>query len=209
MKRKYPEDTRDYKVINFCGKSIYHAYNILSEEDRVNILHEIEDELKCDDENDLKSTKAFVDATNNLSNRIIKNERCWYNMFNQIKKHLEEYAKITNDPKIKNIKIVQCWAKILRDNISEDDYHNELYIYYGNTHEHEHIDLGILYYIKNSSRIYGTLIEDDGHEIIIPGDQNSMIIHDPSVRHEAVLPHPGFLKDDIRAVLIVDLKYIY
>lgn len=208
MKRKYPEDTRDYKSINFCGKSIYHAYNVLSEVDRIDILREIEDELNLIND-DLSTTKAFVDATNNLSNRIVKTDKCWYNFFKQIKKHLKEYARITNDPRINNIKVVQYWAKILRDNISEEDYHNELYIYYGNTHEHEHTDLGILYYIKNSSRIFGTLVEDDGHEIIIPGDENSMIIHDPSVRHEAVLPPPGVLKDDVRAVLIVDLKYIY
>jgi len=40
---------------------------------------------------------------------------------------------------------------------TDENYGNELYINYGNSHSHDNFDLGMIYYLKNPSRIYGTL----------------------------------------------------
>lgn len=203
MKRKYPLDNRRYTTMSYFGKTLYHAYNVLSEEDRIGLLEEINDEI------DKNSSGEYniVEATSTLSTRKLKNQKCWFNFFRMVKEHLDQYSKITNNPNIQTLKVAEYWAKRMKDNISDEDYHNEMYIYYGNLHSHNNLDLGLIYYLQNPSRIYGTIIEEDGVEFIVPGDQNSMIIHHPYINHEAVLPHPSFLKDTCRCVLIVDFKY--
>jgi len=203
MKRKYPPDTREFTTMNYFGNTLYHAYNSLSEEDRLGLLEEIEDEIKTNSSGGYN----IVEATSTLPTRKIKNKKCWYNFFKVVKKHLYEYAKITNNPKIKTLKVAEYWAKRMGPDISDEDYHNEMYIYYGNSHSHNNLDLGIIYYLQNPSRIYGTIMEQDGVEFIVPGDQNSLIIHHPDINHEAVLPHPSFLDGTCRCVLIVDFKY--
>ena len=73
----------------------------------------------------------------------------------------------------------------------------------------EHFDLGMIYYLKNPSRIYGTLIENDDREIIIPGDENSLLIHQSNVNHQPVNPEPVVAKDYYRCVLVVDFVAPY
>ena len=62
----------------------------------------------------------------------------------------------------------------------------------------------MIYYLKNPSRIYGTLIENDDREIIIPGDENSLLIHQSNINHQPVNPEPLVAKDYYRCVLVVD-----
>jgi hypothetical protein len=39
MKRKYPLDNRRYTTMSYFGKTLYHAYNVLSEEDRIGMFY--------------------------------------------------------------------------------------------------------------------------------------------------------------------------
>jgi hypothetical protein len=199
---EYPEDTRTYVTMDFFGKTLYHAYNVLTEDDRKGLLEEIDDEL----ESNIDNKDGSIDSTNGLSTRKIKNRECWLNFFKKVKMHMYNYAEITNDPQIKNLKISSYWCKRMKD-VSDEDYAEGMYINYGNLHSHINHDLGIIYYLQNSSRIYGTLIESAGREIIVPGDENSMVIHHSSMNHAAVLPPPAISKDYPRYVLVVDFKY--
>jgi hypothetical protein len=202
-KRIYPPDTRTFTTMNYFGKTLYHAYNVLSEEDIVGLIAEIDDELKNTSDN----RDGYVEATNCLSARKIKNKKCWYNFFKMVKTHLYNYSEIVNQPSIKSLKVASYWAKRMYKGITDEQYEEQMYINYGNVHSHNDLDLGIIYYLQNPSRIYGTLIEHQGREFIVPGDENSMIIHHSDMNHAAVLPPPILTKDDPRCTIVVDFKY--
>lgn len=201
--RQYPPDPRTFTTMNYFGKTLYHAYNVLSEETVNELIDEINDEL----ENTLDNKDGYIEATNCLSRRKLKNKQCWYAFFNMVKVHLNNYAELVNDPSIKTLKVASYWAKRMYKGVTEDQYYEQMYINYGNLHSHVDLDLGIIYYLQNPSRIYGTLIEDKGREFIVPGDENSMIIHHSDMNHAAVLPPPIITEDSPRVTLIVDFKY--
>lgn len=197
--RIYPDDPRTFTTMDVFGRTIYHAYNVLTEEDIIGLREEIDDELKNNPDN----RDGIIEATNGLSRRILKNRTCWVNFFSMVKVHMMNYANLTNDPSIKELKVASYWAKRLVD-VTDEEYESEMYINYGNLHAHKKLDLGIIYYLENPSRIYGTLIEDAGREFIIPGDENSMIIHHSNVNHAAVLPPPLLTRNYPRTVIVVD-----
>lgn len=200
---KYPDDPRTNLNFDFCGNRIYRAYNVISEEDRQGLIEEIEDELSTNDPN---NWDLSVEATNNLCNRKLKNKECWINFFKMVKTHFYNYAKVTNNPKILELKIQSYWAKRMKGT-TEQNYAEELYINYGNSHSHDNFDLGLIYYLKNPSRIYGTLIENNGREIILPGDENSLLFHHSNINHQPVMPPPVVAKDYYRCVIVVDFMH--
>lgn len=199
---EYPRDPRTVEYFDFCGNTIYRAYNLLSEYDMSNLLDEIDNELEVsDDKWDLS-----VEATNQLPQRKIWYKTSWTNFFKMVKKHLYNYSEITNNPKVKEYKVQSYWAKRMRGT-SEFNYNNELYINYGNSHNHENFDLGMIYYLKNPSRIYGTLIENNDREIIIPGDENSLLVHHSHINHQPVMPPPLVASQYYRCVIVVDFMH--
>jgi hypothetical protein len=202
-KRGYPPDKRTFTTMDYFGKTLYRAYNVLTEEDIVGLIEEINDELTNTSDN----KDGYLEATNCLSTRKIKNKKCWYNFFNMVKVHLHNYAELTNNPSLKSLKVASYWAKRMYKDVTEEQYYEQMYINYGNLHAHSNLDLGLIYYLQNPSRIYGTLIENNGREFIVPGDENSLVIHHSDMNHAAVLPPPLLTKDSPRCTIIVDFKY--
>jgi len=202
MTRLYDKDARTFTTMNVFGRTLYHAYNCLSPEDIEGLKEEIDDELKSNPDN----RDGLLETTNGLYYRKLKNKKCWVNFFSMVKSHMRKYAKLTNDPSVLQLKVASYWAKRLVD-CTQEEYESEMYINYGNLHSHQNLNLGIIYYLENPSRIYGTLIEDSGREYIVPGDENSMIIHHPNVNHAAVLPPPSLTRDYPRTVIVVDFKH--
>jgi hypothetical protein len=119
---------------------------------------------------------------------------------------LYNYAEITNNPRVKEYQVLSYWSKRMKEN-TEENYASESYINYGNSHSHEGFDLGMIYYLKNPSRIYGTLIENNNREIIVPGDENSLLIHHSQVNHQPAMPPPLVAKDDYRCVIVIDFMH--
>lgn len=199
---EYPSDPRRVEHFDFCGNKIYRAYNLLSNYDRINLLKEIDNELEvCDDKWD-----SSVEATNKLQDRKLWYKTSWTNFFKLVKTHLHNYAEVTNNPRVKEYHVQSYWAKRMKG-VSEENYAHELYINYGNSHSHENFDLGMIYYLKNPSRIYGTLIENNNREIIIPGDENSLLIHHSHINHQPVMPPPIVAQKYYRCVIVVDFMH--
>lgn len=199
---EYPPDPRNVEHFDFCGNKIYRAYNLLSKYDRANLLKEIDNELEvCDDKWD-----SSVEATNRLQDRKLWYPTSWTNFFKLVKTHLYNYAEVTNNPRVKEYHVQSYWAKRMKG-VSEENYAHELYINYGNSHSHKHFDLGMIYYLKNPSRIYGTLIENNDREIIIPGDENSLLIHHSHINHQPVMPPPVVAQQYYRCVIVVDFMH--
>lgn len=194
-------DTRKVKHFDFCGNTIYRAYNLLTPHVQNEIEEDIDDELRSGDKWD-----RSVEATNNLSNRKLWYKTSWYIFFAKIKQHLYNYSEVVGDPRIKDYKVASYWSKRMKGN-NDLDYQQQLYPNYKNSHSHEDFDLGMIYYLRNPSRIYGTLIENGDREIIIPGDENSLLIHHSAINHQPVMPQPEIANKSHRCVIVVDFKH--
>ena len=195
------KDKRSFNHFNFMGNTIYRAYNLLTPHVANQIEEEIDHELRGDDKWD-----RSVEATNRLSSRKLWYKSSWYIFFGMVKKHLYNYADIVGDPRIKDYKVASYWAKRMKGT-NDIDYEQQLYPSYKNSHSHEDFDLGMIYYLRNPSRIYGTLIENANREIIIPGDENSLLIHHSEVNHQPVMPPPQVANKSHRCVIVVDFKH--
>ena len=156
------DDPRTVEHFDFCDKKIYRAYNLLSSYDRNNLIEEVEHELEQHED----KWDRCTEVTNYLVNRKLWHMQSWRYFFKLIKKHLYDYSELVGDESIKGLHVASCWAKRMKG-VTQKLYDGQLYINYGNVHKHEYFDLGMIYYLKNPSRIYGTLIENDNREIIL------------------------------------------
>jgi len=202
MEILYPDDPRSFESFYFCDNLIYKAYNLLSKYDINNLLDEIDNELEVS----VNKWDMSVEATHELPNRKLWYNVSWANFFRLVKSHLQNYAEITNNSWYSELEVQSYWAKRFKGTKIEN-YNQELYINYGNTHKHEHFDLGMIFYLKNPSRIYGTLIENEGREIIVPGDENSLLIHHSHINHQPVMPPPIIAEDYYRCVIVLDFMH--
>tara|TARA_B100000945_G_C20422036_1_gene618546 strand:- start:1870 stop:2529 length:660 start_codon:yes stop_codon:yes gene_type:complete len=193
------DDIRTVEHFDFCDKKIYRAYNLLSSYDRNNLIEEVEHELEQHED----KWDRCTEVTNYLVNRKLWHMQSWRYFFKLIKKHLYDYSELVGDESIKDLHVASCWAKRMKG-VTQKLYDGQLYINYGNVHKHEYFDLGMIYYLKNPSRIYGTLIENEGREIIIPGDENSLLIHHSNINHQPVNPEPLVAQNYYRCVIVVD-----
>ena len=202
MELQYPDDPRNFESFYFCGNLIYKAYNLLSKYDIRNLLDEIDNELEVS----VNKWDMSVEATHELPNRTLQHKVSWTNFFRLVKSHLYNYAAISDNPWYSELEVQSYWAKRFKGTKIEN-YNEELYINYGNTHKHEHFDLGMIFYLKNPSRIYGTLIENGGREIIVPGDENSLLIHHSHINHQPAMPPPIVAEDYYRCVIVDDFMH--
>ena len=198
----YWKDNRDVEYFDFCGNTIYRAYNMLSRHHMDYLLDDIDDELRTSKDKWDRS----VEATNELPHRKLIHYTSWYVFFSMVKKHLHNYARITNNPRVKEYKVQSYWAKRMKGT-NPEDYKNELDINYRNSHSHENFDLGMIYYLNNPSRMFGTLIENKDREIIIPGDENSLLIHHSHINHQPVMPPKQIANKYYRCVIVVDFMH--
>ena len=194
----YWHDNRNVESFDFCGNTIYRAYNMISRHHMDNLLDDIDDEFRVSK----NKWDRSVEATNELPHRKLRHYTSWYVFFSMVKKHLHNYAEITNNPNIKNYQVQSYWAKRMKGTNSED-YRNELDITYRNSHSHDNFDLGMIYYLNNPSRMYGTLIENEDREIILPGDENSLLIHHSHINHQPVMPPKVIANKYYRCVIVV------
>ena len=194
-------DKRDVVHFDFSGNMIYRAYNLLTPHVQNEIEEDIDDELRAGDKWD-----RSVEATNNLANRTLWYKSSWYIFFSLVKKHLYNYADTVGNPQIKDYKVASYWSKRMKGT-NDEDYNDQLYPNYKNSHSHDDFDLGMIYYLRNPSRIYGTLIENNDKEIILPGDENSLLIHHSNVNHQPVMPQPIVANKAHRCVIVVDFKH--
>ena len=199
---EYWNDKRDVEHFDFVDQKIYRAYNLLTDKVLNDLEEDIDDELRKPDKWD-----RSVEATNNLNKRKLWHKTSWFIFFSTIKKHLHNYSEIVGDPRVKDYKIASYWAKRMKGT-NDRDYQEQLYINYRNSHSHDNFDLGMIYYLRNPSRIYGTLIENNNKEIIIPGDENSLLIHHSDVNHQPVMPPPLIANKSHRCVIVIDFVHI-
>ena len=74
------------------------------------LLDDIDDELRTSKDKWDRS----VEATNELPHRKLMHYTSWYVFFSMVKKHLHNYARITNNPRVKEYKVQSYWAKRMK-----------------------------------------------------------------------------------------------
>ena len=85
----YWDDNREFEYFDFCGNTIYRAYNMLSRHHMDNLLEEIDDELRVTDDKWDRS----VEATNQLPKRKLWHRTSWMVFFSMVKKHLHQICR--------------------------------------------------------------------------------------------------------------------
>ena len=122
--------------------------------------------------NNLKSGKQ---TKPNL--HLINKKPHWKNFFNKLRKTIH------------NKKIHKCWA------VKIDKKENNFY------HTHANL-LTSVFYLQNKNYYLGTHLIGDESEIIMPGYENSILIFDGNITHDAVFPDNKLKKP--RYTLVTD-----
>jgi hypothetical protein len=156
----------------------FQVYNdFLPKKDFLKILKDIDFIFK----NDLKfihkdKLKSGVQTKPNLH---LKNQKPhWKNFFNLLL------------GKIPNKKIGRCWGLKI-DKKQKNFFHT-----HGNL-------ITSVFYIQNKDYYLGTHLKQDNNEIILPGYENSLLIFNGNIFHDAVFPNYKLKKP--RYTLITDL----
>ena len=103
-----------------------------------------------------------------------------------------DFKKILKDVKLNfNKKIHKCWA------VKIDKKENNFY--------HKHLNLlTSVFYLQNKNYYLGTHLKHNGSEIIVPGYENSILIFNGDITHDAVFPDNKLKKP--RYTLVTDFN---
>jgi hypothetical protein len=112
---------------------------------------------------------------------------------NSIDRYVREDVRCQN---ITGLKCEACWANVSKP---ESNY---------SIHNHQ-TDLSVVYFIKNPSKIYGTLFKFDESEIILCSEENSLVIFDPKLQHCIVSPPPQVSSLNPRYSIVFDYSFSY
>ena len=149
--------------------------------------------------------------TEDLPYEFLRKQDFWNSYFTKMHHHLAEYLKITNLD-YPGIKALTTWFVRAHGHTQKDidRFHKpygdsgELYVdKQHHTHPSNHV-IGCVYYLKTPSEAYGTLIQLDGQEFILPGKENSILFFDPRIPHSSVRPCPAIGQKYPRHTVITD-----
>ena len=179
------------KICYLDGKYFYKSYNIISKEDRVNLIEESELYLKT--HRKIEELHPPIMAEKFFTKELLKKE-CWKNLTKKIVTSVNGYSeKYLN----LSVKFESCW--INKVGYYEDkDIKNTLYFdedlqSYTDNHYHSHHDkqlISCIFYLQNPSKKYGTLIRTRNGSLVLDGTENSLTIFDPRLHHTAITPNP-------------------
>ena len=178
-------------------KMIISKQNLLSEQDRLSIIKDIEFELKHNPSQN--KNKPLYQTMVNIHEKYVRINKSWRNL-------LDKISKIFIENKIKNGRFTTCWG-MKQSKETNNCYHTHLPNVDGLSREinPEHLsDISIVYYAQNKYPKYGTYI---GIGNLHEGVQNSIVIFDASIPHRPSDIPEEVLKEEDRLILATDFKY--
>jgi hypothetical protein len=92
------------------------------------------------------------------------------------------------------LKLKECWA--LKIEKQQTPF----------LHNHRKSKITSVFYLQNPDVFCGTYLNQDGKDIIIPGHENSLVVFDGKILHDAVFPETKLLKNKPRYTLITDFN---
>lgn len=156
------------------------------------IISDIDKEIL---EEPCKSVPAF--QTQPDLHKKYKHTYHWDYLVEKINSDIERYiSNVSLDRKIVSLNCQACWANVSKPE-SNYTYHNH------------QTDLTVVYFLKNPSKIYGTLINFDDNEIILCTEENSLMIFNPKITHCIVSPPPQISALNPRYSIVFDFTFGY
>lgn len=204
MQNDYQEGYKEYldqKINNYengiffeiFNEVLYQRKNILSKKNWIKkIIKDIDKEIL---EDPCKSVPAFQTQPN--LHKKYKETDHWDYLISTINEDIKKYFFTTNkNTKVTSLKCQACWANVSKPE-SNYTYHNH------------QTDITLVYFLKNPSKIYGTLLNFEDVEIIMCAEENSLLIFNPKLNHCVVSPPPQISALDPRYSIVFDFSFEY
>jgi hypothetical protein len=184
------------KVKSYGGNNFYKTWNFLPDGTIENLLKSSNNLFITH----LKKNEVFPpDTTLNILSDTLFEEDCWKIFLQQTQKHISQYAKLFNLD-FKQIKPHSAWITRVPYNPNGHKF-NAIH----NLHSHTGNTVSLLYYLKNPSKKYGTIVKISESEFYLnEGEENSAFIFDASLLHSGVYPTKEELEVSPRYVISFD-----
>lgn len=179
--------------LNLNNKIFYKRKNIIDKNCIIKkIVSDIDKEIL---EDPCKSVPAF--QTQPTLHKKYKHVCHWDYLVGKINYDISRYVFNTSlNQKNISLDCQACWANISKPE-SNYTYHNH------------QTDLTLVYFLRNPSKIYGTLINFDDNEIILCAEENSLMIFNPKITHCIVSPPPQVSSLNPRYSVVFDFIFKY
>lgn len=157
-------------IHEFNGMNAFQLFDVLTEDERNDIIQDIDYEI----ENHLWTNGPLYQTYSYLHSKYI-NKSSWKNLLDKSKFLVDSVVREKLNQNI-SLSIDRCWANVFKPD-SEHLIHN---------HDTKY---SVVFYLKNPFREYGTRFYfDDWREGIICGKENSLLLFDGTIKHEANIP---------------------
>jgi hypothetical protein len=189
-------------IYNFYDNKIYKDTNLLDDITRNQLIKELDDHI----ENvNCHVPGKYLEHALSLGSRKVKNTTCWIKFFTMVRKQLKKYSEIIDNPDVNNMRMSAFWGNRIKY-VTEEAYYQAFYPHYLCLHDHKPSELGMIYYLKNISEIYGTLWYHEDREIIFPAEENSIVFCNTNMPHNPFPPPPEITIEHPRYILVAEFK---
>lgn len=194
--------SKKVQVKKFGDEYFYKGWDILDEDNKLGLLKNSKDmfEFYKKDESD----EVFPpEATYGILDNLILLEYPFVEIYlKEVQKHIYQYAKIKNID-FNSIKPHSGWITRVVD--YGDTSHYKLFNPLKNLHSHTNIDIGVVYYLQNPDKKYGTLIKLDEKDVYFnEGQENTLMIYNPQLYHSPIYPSKEDLLISPRYTIVMD-----
>lgn len=180
--------TNTIAIHEFNGMNAFQLFDVLTDNERNDIILDIDYEI----ENHLWTTGPLYQTYSYLHTKYI-HKSSWKKLIDKAKFLVDSvlFEKLNQNI---SLNVDRCWANVFKPE-SEHLIHN---------HDSK---FSSVFYLKNPSSEYGTRFYfDDWREGIICGKENSLLLFDGSINHEANIPPKEVTKVSPRYSVAMDFS---
>tara|TARA_R110000824_G_scaffold131122_1_gene293050 strand:- start:919 stop:1437 length:519 start_codon:yes stop_codon:yes gene_type:complete len=170
----------DIRESNWNNNSLYVVHNLLSNKDRNVLIKDVDNEIESNPHKDKLSgiqTKPYLYKKYKT--------KSWSNYYNKLEKIIKT---------IGSLKLKGSWALKINK-------HSKPFL-----HDHSKSQFTSIFYLQNPNKYCGTYLCEDKKDVIIPGYENSILIFNGKILHDAVFPETSVLKKKARYTVITDFN---
>lgn len=138
----------------------------------------------------------------------------WIKFYKEIRTHIAKYCQVTGMD-LSTIRVHSSWITRVAD-IEFPGKHTKAQLRkrlsqhstFGNMHSHTDNPIGVVYYLKNPSPKYGTIVQLTENKIFNnDGEENSLMVFNPQLYHTALYPTLEEVKKYPRMTIVCDTMF--
>ena len=138
----------------------------------------------------------------------------WSQYYREIKRHIAKYCQVSGID-LASICIHSSWITRVADIEFPGEHTKEQlrsrlrqHNTFGNMHSHTDNPIGVVYYLKNPSPKYGTIVQLTKEKIFNnDGEENSLMIFNPKLYHTALYPSLEEVQKHPRITIVCDCMF--